>query len=856
MDRLAKKKPARLALDGVVHRARGATIPRYLEALQQPLARLGDSRIGPLVLAVLPAFWVSWPLLWKTPLSHDHATHLFKAWHFWEEMLGRGRLRGWSHFWAFGAPSDELIPFGSEVWVALFRAATFGQLSWLRTYALAFAGLLLFMTLAAYVFVRGYLGRGAAVVCAWLTVLDPGGRFEGGWNWHADWGVWPVTLAMSLVLACLTQLERVLREGRLRSIVWAAVWCAAALLTHPMALMALVVAVPLLLCDHVLRPNGLDLGHGCRALGALAFGAALSAFYLVPFFARSADVQYLGSLGDSLPAVSRKLVQLRTFQNLSVIVHGLAMLGAWFALRRRLPGAFFLASAGGVLVLLSSGVLIRDLHLERVLPSLIKIEANRFLLVAKLFWFALAGYGAVVLARPQLAAEAAAGWWRLWIGRGVGLALGLALIVPGWRHFYDTQIAKTIIGEDEREHFADLQKMLEWTRALRVSSNEHYRVAYHMPLHEHLSTLAPVFDGSLMYKVGYTPVQVYEKVPMTDEPQLLEALSVKYVVSAYPLSLPGLTEEKRFGELRLYRFQDFRADPFSLVGPGRGELLEFSPERVRIRLSDTSPDSRLKIHVASFDRWQATSAGEVLPIRTVPVFGAEDPVLMEVPARNGVVELDYVYRAVDWVGLIMTLAAVPAFAASCFLARRHALVARGVDQLRRFARPLGWGALLVVVSLTGAAAAGTRTREKLLPARSIFRRVQAPGQMTLGNASCVETAPATFQCGPHVVKADVTSGEWGLHLCMTAPDAGDLRLRVPTRLGSFLAGHYDPLKDGTGSITVSIDGTLLGTVATRPAPLRHQRIQFDTRSRQNEQAMVEVVLSGTARNCFDLEVQE
>jgi hypothetical protein len=81
-------------------------------------------------------------------------------------------------------------------------------------------------------------------------------------------------------------------------------------------------------------------------------------------------------------------------------------------------------------------------------------------------------------------------------------------------------------------------------------------------------------------------------------------------------------------------------------------------------------------------------------------------------------------------------------------------------------------------------------------------------------------------------------------------------VRVPTRLGSFLAGHYDPLKDGTGSITVSVDGTPLGTVATRPAPLRHQRIQFDTRSRQNEQAMVEVVLTGTARNCFDLEVQD
>jgi 6-pyruvoyl-tetrahydropterin synthase related domain len=840
--------------------ARGGAGPRrrrpvYRLEPKKP-ARVALQCILPLGLAVLPALWAAWPLLWKTPLSHDHATHLFKAWHFWEEMLGRGRLRGWSHFWGFGTPSDELVPFGSELWVALFRVATLGQLSWLRTYALAFAGLLILNAVTAFTFARIYLGPAAAVVCAWLTLLDPGAYLEGGWDWQANWGVWPVTLAMSLVLACFTQLERVLQGGRARHVFLAGSCCAASLLTHPMALLALGICVPLLLCDHVLRPNGLEPGRACRALGALAFGVALASFYLVPFLARSAAVQDLGSLGDSLPAVSRKLVQLRTFQNVSGLVHGLALLGAWSALRRRLPGALFLASAGGVLVLLSSGVLIRDLHLERVLPSLIKIEANRFLLVAKSFWFALAGHGAVMLARPPIGADAATSRWRSWTGRVLGAALGLALVVPGWRHFYDTQIAKTLIGEQERQYFADFQQLFEWTRQQRLATHEHYRVAYHMPLHEHLATLAPVFDGSLMYKVGYTPVQIYDKLPMTSEPELLEALSVKYVVSAYPLDLPLLTEEKRFGELRLYRFQNYRPEPFSIIGPGKGELLEFSPERVRIRLSDTGPDSRLQIHVASFDRWQATSAGDVLPISTVPVFGAEYPILMEVPARDGDVELSYVYRSIDWVGLLLTLTAVPAFAAACWLARRHRFAPRSAEQLRRFARPLGWGAVLLMLSLAGAAAAGTRTRERLLPEQSIFRRVQAPGQMTLGAESCIETAPATFQCGRHRVIADVVAGEWGLHLCMTAPDAGDLRVRAPTRLGSFLAGHYDPVKEGPGSISVSVDGTPLGTVSTRPASLRQQRIQFDTRNRRHEQALVEVVLSGTARNCFDLEVQD
>jgi hypothetical protein len=820
------------------------------------LARVAGLDRGPLLLllGLAPALWVSWPLLHETPLSYDHATHLFKAWHFWEEMLGRGRVRGWSHYWAFGTPTNELVPFGSEVWVALFRVVSVGLLSWLQTYALAFAGLLIFKTLAAYCFTRTYLGRGAAVVCAWVTALDPGGQLEGGWEWHTYWGVWPVTLAMSFVLLALTKLEHVLREGRVRDVFWAGAWCAAALLTHPMALVALAVIVPLLLLDHGVRPGSVDLVKAGRALGALGFGVALSSFYLLPFFARSGQAQDLGWLGDSLPIMSQKLVELRTFQNVWAPVHGLALLGAWFALRRRVPGGLFLVLAGAVLVLLSSGLLIRDLHLERVLPSLIKIEANRFLLVAKLFWFALAGYAAVQLGRPLLAAEGAR--WRRVAGWVLGVALGLALLAPGWRHFYDTQIDKVIVGEKERRFFGDLSKMLDYTRAKRLASSEHYRVAYHMWRNEHLTTLAPVFDPSLVYKVGYTPVQIFEKVPMSDDVALLEALSVKYVVSSYPLRIPGLEQEKRFGEMRLYRFLNFRSDPFHVLGAGQAELVEFSPERLRIRLSGTTPESRIQVHVASFDRWSASSGRDELPITTVPVLGAEYPMLMELPARDGELVLEYVYRGIDWLGLFVTLAAVPAFLSCVWLGRRYAPLTWVAARLRRRARWIGWSALGFVLVVTGVAAAGTRTRSKLLPPESIFRRVQSSGSMTLGDEPCVETSPLSFRCGGQRVRADVVAGAWGLHLCMTAPDAGDLRVQVQTRLGSFLAGHYDPLKDGAGSISVNLDGAPLGTVATRPAHLRHQQIQFDTRSRRGQTANVEVVLTGAARNCFDLGVEE
>jgi hypothetical protein len=848
MPTLERRDGAELASAEMTERVRG---PRAA------MARIARSPVVAPILALLPSLWLALPLLWTTPLSSDHATHLFKAWHFWEEMLGRGRLRGWSHFWAFGSPTGELVPFGGELWVALFRAATLGQLSWMRTYSIAFAGVLIFKAIATYLLARTFFGRRAAVVCATIAGFDPGGGLEGGWEWHTYWGVWPVTLAMSAFSLGLVQLERVLSLGRSRNALWAGLWLAAALLTHPIVLLAIVIVTPALLLDHLLRPRRLELGRALGALGALALAFALSAFFLVPFFARSQHTQDLGWLGESLPVVSQKLVELRTFQNVWVPVHGLALLGGWLAWRRRVPGAVFFVTAGAVLVFLASGVLLRDFHLERVLPSLIKIEANRFLLVAKLFWFPLAGYGAIRLAAPLLESERLTAGTRA-LRVALGAALALALLAPGYRAFYKQQLARGYIGESKRKYWVDFPAMLQRTTELRRGSSEHFRIAYHMWRGDHLSTLAPVFNGALMYKVGYTPAQIYDKLPMTEEHELLQKLSVKYIVSEEALDRPDVTELERFGGLILYSFDDFRPEPFTLIGAGRAELLELSPERVRVRLEGTEAGSRLVLHVASYDRWRATlGGGDELPIATVPALGVEYPMLMEVPAGDGELELRYVYRAVDWAGLLVTLAALPAFAAVTWLGRRRSgLAERAAERLRRHARALGWGALAGALVVAGLVAFRARSRERLLPPRSIFHRVEARGGMMLGDAPCVLDAPLSFTCGAHRVRADVSEGVWGLHLCLTAPDAGDLRVRVQTQLGSFLAGHYDTREEGPGSIRVSVDGEELGNIATRPAFLRHQRFQLDTRARRHQTASLEVVLTGMARNCFDLQTAD
>jgi hypothetical protein len=212
-------------------------------------------------LSLIPALWQAWPLFRETPLSHDHPTHLFKAWHFWTEMLGRGRLQGWSHFWGFGFPSDELVPCGGELWVISFRALSLGQLSWPRTYALAFAAFLVFKALAAFLFTRRYFGATAAVIAAWLTSFDVGAFSQGGWNWSSDWGVWPVSLSMSFALLAFLQIDDILRAGRSRHVLGAGLCIGAALLTHQVALVVFAAAVPLCILDSWLRTRPLPPKH-------------------------------------------------------------------------------------------------------------------------------------------------------------------------------------------------------------------------------------------------------------------------------------------------------------------------------------------------------------------------------------------------------------------------------------------------------------------------------------------------------------------------------------------------------------------------------------------------------------------
>src|SRR5690606_32990316 len=106
-------------------------------------------------------------------------------------------------------------------------------------------------------------------------------------------------------------------------------------------------------------------------------------------------------------------------------------------------------------------------------------------------------------------------------------ASGFLLIVPylstatDW--LYQRPFKKELPPENVA-FFQDLKQVWAKTKQLRASQDGLYRIAYDLPMHDHIATLAPVFDDTWIYKVGYTPSQAFREFPMEFDLPLFKKL--------------------------------------------------------------------------------------------------------------------------------------------------------------------------------------------------------------------------------------------------------------------------------------------------------------------------------------------
>ena len=643
----------------------------------EPLGR----RVWPALLVLAVAVGVVSPLLLgQMPLSHDHPVHLYKAWHFWDEMLLTGRLRGWSSFWFFGYPAEELYPIGPDLWVAAFRALTLGLLSWEATYGLAFVGVFALAAYSVYSFGRRHFGAVAGVVAGLAWVLDMGDYREGGWSYTVDWAVWVQILAMAFLLLALARLREVLEHGRLRDHALCGLLFGAALLSHQMNVMLLGMGLPLMLLARWVtgpRRPGRELA---LAAAPVALGSAIAAFWLLPMLARTGWTTSIGDLWRPLSTTARGLLDGTAFANVLpwVVVLGLVGAALGVAMRRATPIFLVLLAAG--LMLLSSSTAFEELKLMALSQSFAKIQYQRLMIPAKACIFLLAGYAVAELVRRVSAWRAAQQQPPLSPWRGVALVvlvvLPLAPFVRPAVQGLHKKYLRTIGGLTLKKsvyYWDDYKDFLKWSAAQRASSKQFYRISYELDRHNHMMMGAPAYNRTPYYKVGYTPAKLYKHVTETTEAQLYKALSVRYVVSLGAKYGEHLAEAKRFGNVHVYRFTGYRPQRYTLTGPGKVQVEQFGEERIRLKLSGTTAASRIKVHVANYPRWRARLNGETVAVTEAPAYGSTYPMLMEVAARDGVLELDYVMRGVDWLGALATLAGLGLVALLLVCARRPAL---------------------------------------------------------------------------------------------------------------------------------------------------------------------------------------
>ncbi|HEY6477452.1 MAG TPA: hypothetical protein VI456_12800 [Polyangia bacterium] len=607
---------------------------RFDERLRALLAR-------PLVatIAIVGATaWLLWPVPTGRPvLSQDHTVHMFRAWHFFTKELARGHLTGWSDYWFAGWPAGQDYPPGADWWLAAARLLTL-PFSWEATYAFGFFAMYVVSALCVWRAARR-LGPVAAVLAALLFVLDCGEYREGGFIYSVYWGVWPQQLSSSALLVGLTWLDEAIGSGRPRDLAKAAAAFGASLLCHPLSLVSLGIALPILIALRCLggrdEPRTPLLPTLGRSLGAAGLGWAMAAMFTLPFGARSGFMAAYGDPFRSLGEIAEGLWRGNVFQNVPPPLVWLSLAGLVVGLCRRERWPIFLG-AFALLTLTVASTTSTSL-LERISPSLGRIQYQRLVAPAKACLFALAAWSL---------APSWGGWLRL--AGWVSLIVAPLLVAHTAR--YPRLVTREGLGEAHA-----YRQFLDWSRSERAKPGPFYRIAYLASYNDHYFAAAPIENDTPAYKVGFTPAANFVHKPDQPNDDLYRVLSVKWVASRGGLGDPHLVLEQRFGSIFVYRFVGYSPDRFTVEGAGRARVERFESEHIRIALEGTDAASRLALHVAAYPSWRARLDGRAVPIRTVALAG--EPIFMEVPADGRLLEIDFVARPVDVVSWLISVAA-------------------------------------------------------------------------------------------------------------------------------------------------------------------------------------------------------
>ncbi len=895
----------------VLRQACADRLARLGERLRQPLrpGPFGGSAAslllegGYLALIVsLATLMLGRVALGDRPVMHDHAVHFVKAWQMHEHFLPQGRLMGWSQLWFAGYPAGYLYPIGTDLWINAVHALFLGLLSFGQAYAVAFWLSHVLTGYASYRFGRVVGGPHVGVLAAVLALTDISEFRFGGWAYTIVYGVWPQSLSLAFALLAFSRLPALVGQRRLRDIAAFGFWMGLALITHPVHLLLLpiifaVCALAAAFAREIRAPAAM-----LRLLLGSLLALLIGSVWLLPFLANRAFIFPMGVWWDTTYEMAKGLLDLDALPGTLGFVLAFGVLGAAVALSTRRFALLFTALMALLVPLLCSATFIDELHLPELFRAFTRVQFIRVSTMVKPFWFTLAGYLVVVvvrLARSLSRSEAAALpateappsdlWGRYLQPACKALVVGFAItafLVPLLQAFWARHLTRQLVLEPDRPLGEEREQVVAWAKR-NLPAGGFYRIGLFTG-HEHELMDLALDLGRPIYKRGFTPCENYLYKMRTREPEILEALNVRYAVTKKNLPEEQFDLLQRFGRLKIYRFKGYRPDPFRVIdGQGEVTLRRFDDEEIVL---EAAPGSRgtLRLNVSYFSRWSAYRDGQTLPIGTVSLEAEPETTgFMTVPLAPGRYRFVFERTLLDEMGLPLSLLGLLLACALALADRRQGLEAlrRPLEALtarvERWSHPgplsaalIGFGTLALLGAGIGLSewtpplrleGAGTpRVRRVVFDFLEGIRRARAGVEYPEINRSCPRFGDM-FVCpdengdpdiNSYVSAYPVTIKEYTMRRCIRARPIDDAVLGViypRVRVGDALVGYFGVehegrllLKRRPVSFSIVIDGTRAYAEDTHKDTVMHWfnlPIRQRTRSRR-----VDVAFTVSANN--------
>jgi hypothetical protein len=560
------------------------------------------------------------------PVSHDHPAHMFNAWLTSDILLPQGRLHGWSNLWFAGYPANELYGPGGNLWVTGVRWLTFKQLSYGATYGLALLLLLMALPLATYTLGRAWFGKIAGTFAGLMLALTRGSWYDLGWFWILEMGVWPFALGAAITLLSLIAFRRYLRRGGPRGLAIAASAFALAIVGHPMSLLLLGIAGPVVMFYVVYERESFRLTDVMRrAFVTLLLGTSLCAAWLVPFISKSAYTQKLGETWFELHKVLSELVQLDLYGAEWRIVLALSGVGVFIAIIRRQLWVLCLATISLIMLLFSTTTIQYQLRLFDVLGNLASIQYPRFVGVVRIFMYLIAGYavsmGFDFLKQAWNKQPPTGSSRRRLLFVIVALVTPLLTQIPQYIGHNHAPDGETLVTENELGWWQDYQDAAAWLK------DKPGRIAAFQDPSDHVFSTLPIFTGQAVYTGGFVPAHTYRFFfEGQRNASWLPQLGVKWVMSLGPWrGAPSGTElRKAFGRIRIYEMAGDLVAPVSIrEGKCDARIVRFADDQMVVSVTNVEEPCRVVMHSSDFPNWRASIGGRDVEIERAAVIPGE-----------------------------------------------------------------------------------------------------------------------------------------------------------------------------------------------------------------------------------------